>query len=212
LLHSDGKLQDQNLKMASIVQSSGRRMLGLVSDLLDFTMSRLGSGIPIVREETDLAMVVREALDEMRVRHPGRSFDLKVSGNLEGQWDGKRVFQALVNLVGNAAQHGAEDSPIEVIVRGEQAEILFSVKNQGKVISPEDQVKIFNPFKRLHSGEAIERNNQGSIGLGLYIAEQIAIAHEGGIEVESSVTGTTFELHLPRGVRSQRSPEGVARE
>lgn len=199
-LITEGKLSGGNLTMASRIRSSGERMLALVSDLLDFTRSRLGSGIPITRTDANVAALGRETLDEIRAHHPDRQFRFAASGDLRGQWDSRRVSQALSNLVENAVKHGAAASPIVLTARGEADEAVIAVQNRGAVIARDDQEQIFNPFRSTASGEGLERD-QGSMGLGLYIAQQIAIAHGGWIDVESSEKlGTTFQLHLPRSV------------
>ena len=108
------------------------------------------------------------------------------------------AYQALSNLVGNAVQHGGAATPIVVSARGEPDEVVLAVQNRGALIPDSDRQHIFDPFKRIASAEKAERE-QGSLGLGLYIAQQIAIAHGGRIDVESSEElGTTFQLHLPR--------------
>ena len=197
-LVTEGALSGENLTLASRIQTSGKRMLGLVSDLLDFTRSRLGSGIPITPTDTDLATLSSETLDEVRAHHPDRDFRFAASGDLRGQWDGERVSQALSNLIGNAVQHGNATSPIVVTAREEADGIAISVQNRGAVIPGADQADIFNPFKSIASSET-HKQDQKSMGLGLYIAQQIAIAHGGVIDVESSEElGTTFRLHLPR--------------
>jgi signal transduction histidine kinase len=74
---------------------------------------------------------------------------------------------------------------------------VIAVHNRGTVIAADDQEQIFNLFKRIPTAGTLEKD-QGSMGLGLYIAQQIAIAHGGSIDVESSdELGTTFKLHLP---------------
>ncbi len=166
--------------------------------LLDFTRSRLGRGIPITRTDTDIATISRETLDEISAHHPDRDFRLAASEDLRGQWDGKRVRQALSNLVENAVQHGSAATPIVVTAREEADEVVIAVQNRGAVIPGDDQDEIFNPFKSIASAEKLEQD-QESMGLGLYIAQHIAIAHGGWIDVESSAElGTTFQLHLPR--------------
>jgi signal transduction histidine kinase len=197
-LVTEGNLTDRNLTLASRIRTSGERMLALVSDLLDFTRSRLGRGIPITRTDTDIAALARDTLDEIGARHPSRKLHFAANGDLRGTWDSKRVSQALSNLVGNAVQHGGEATPVMVTARGTADEAVITVHNRGAVIARDDQQQIFNPFKKLESGEKTEKD-QGSMGLGLYIAQQIAIAHGGWIDVESSeADGTLFELHLPR--------------
>lgn len=197
-LVTEGNLTDRNLTLASRIRSSGERMQALVSDLLDFTRSRLGRGIPITRTDTDIAAISRDTLEEIGAHHPNRELHFAASGDLRGKWDSKRVSQALSNLIGNAVQHGAESTPIMVTARGAADEAVIAVHNRGVVIAGDDQQQIFNPFKKLASAQQTDKD-QGSMGLGLYIAQQIAIAHGGRIDVESSEEGgTTFELHLPR--------------
>lgn len=198
-LVTDGNLAGRTLAMASTVRSSGERMLALVSDLLDFTRSHLGRGIPITRAETDVSSVARETVEEARTRHPGHEFQLTASGEFRGRWDSRRISQALANLLENAVQHGSANSAIIVTVSGDTEEAVISVRNQGVVIPPgDDRVQIFNPFRSLTSAEGVEQNH-GSMGLGLYIAQQIGLAHGGRIDVESSEEhGTTFQLHLAR--------------
>lgn len=196
-LLTEGDLTGPNRALASRIRSSGERMLALVSDLLDFTRSRLGSGIPVTPTDTDIAAVGRETLEEISAHHPDREIRFAGSGELRGQWDGKRISQALTNLVGNAVQHGTPATPIVVAARGEPDEVVIAVQNRG-VIAGGDRERIFSPFTRVGSAETLGQD-QGSMGLGLYIAQQIAIAHGGWIDVESSEElGTTFLLHLPR--------------
>jgi len=198
-LVSDGELTGTNLIMASRIQSSGRRGQRLVSDLLDFTSARLGRGIQITRTESDLADVTREAVDEIATQHPSRELRLEVSGDVRGRWDPQRVAQALTNLVGNAVQHGAKDTPITVTVRGEPDEAAISVHNLGPVIPREEQHQIFNPLVRMAASGSTDEV-EGSMGLGLYIVEQIALAHGGWIGLTSAPDeGTTFTLHLRSG-------------
>ncbi len=197
-LVTEGDLSGANLTMASRIRSSGERMLALVSDLLDFTRSRLGRGIPITRTATDIAALSRETIDEIGAYHPDREFQLSVSGDLRGQWDSERVRQALSNLVENAVKHGTASTPIAVTALGEDEEAVIAVQNRGAVIARGEQEQIFDPFKSIVSPERLERDQEG-MGLGLYIAQEIAIAHGGRIDVESSQErGTTFRLHLPR--------------
>lgn len=196
-LVSDGDLTGTNLTMATRIRSSARRMKAMVADLLDFTSARLGRGIPISPAEIVLAEIAHEAVEEVAAQYPEREIRLETSGDTRGRWDGDRVRQALSNLIGNAVQHGAESAPVAVGVRGEDDEVVISVHNAGAVIEKDDQHQIFDPFKRVASTE--DSPDEGSMGLGLYIAQQIVVAHDGRVAVRSSPEeGTTFELLLPR--------------
>jgi signal transduction histidine kinase len=197
-LLTEGELTGANFTLAARIRRSGERMQSLVGDLLDFTRSRLGRGIPITRTSTDVERIGHEAIQEIGPQHPDREILLMASGDLQGEWDEKRVAQALSNLIGNAVQHGAVGTPIAVTARGEADDVVVSVHNQGAVIGGDDQHRIFNPFMRVISADS-SRSEQASMGLGLYIAQQIAISHGGWIDVQSSVElGTTFEFRLPR--------------
>jgi len=199
-LATNGRVTGRDLTLAERIYSSGRRMNRLVGDMLDFTRSRLGRGIPLTPEEIDLGEIGRDAVEECQTTHPTGDLRFEVRGNVRGEWDPSRVSQALCNLITNAVQHGAASTATVVRARGEAEEVVVSIHNLGRLIEPEDQQLIFDPFKRIMSTEP-QVTAQGSMGLGLYIAEQIALAHGGSIQVRSTVEeGTTFELHLPRRV------------
>jgi signal transduction histidine kinase len=186
-----------HLKTVSRILRSGTRMNEIIGDLLDFTRTRLGGGIPVLREDMDLETVSRQAVDEITAFHPGCVVHFEASGPLRGQWDKGRITQALSNLVGNAYQHGAENGPIEVTVRGERDQVVLSVHNQGPAIAPEHLLDIFNPFRQL-GPDRTKRKDATSLGLGLYIVQAIVTAHQGTIAVESTERGTTFSVRLPR--------------
>ena len=189
-------------KSASLILNSGQRMNALVGDLLDFTRSRLGHGIPIVRADMDLGKAGRQTVDEIVALHPQRAVNVEASGDLRGQWDGARISQALSNVVNNAVQHGSDKTPINVTIRGDVDEVRLSVQNQGPVIPANEVDRIFDPMYRIDGGKpAAPREN---LGLGLYITERIVMAHGGTIRVESSAaSGTTFTMHLPRRVGTE---------
>ena len=183
---------------ASRILTSGARIKGMVNDLLDFTRTRLGAGIPLACAEMDLAEVGRQTVDEVAAYHPGRDLRFEASGPVRGSWDAARVGQALSNLVGNAVQHGSPGTPVSVAVRGAADEVTVAVHNLGPVIPPADVHRIFSPLKRITRG-APHPHDAGSLGLGLYIANEIVKGHGGRIDVESSeARGTTFTVHLPR--------------
>lgn len=197
-LVEDGGLKEPVLTMAKRIRSSAERMRRLVADLLDFTSARLGRGVPITPTDADLSEIARETLAEVGGQFPEREIRFAASGDTTGRWDTQRVSQALSNLVGNAVQHGAEGTGISVDVDGSADEVVVSVHNSGSVIRADDVERIFDPFRQIATGEAAG-GVPGSMGLGLYIAQQIAFSHGGSIEVQSAAgRGTTFLLHLPR--------------
>jgi signal transduction histidine kinase len=187
-------------RLLTRIAGSATRSVTMVGDLLDFTRSRLGDGIPVARAEMNLGKVVREVVDETAAAHPGRRIRADTRVEQRGRWDAARLRQALGNLVGNAVQHGAEGTTITVEVRGTEEEVTVAVHNRGAVIPSEQLDGLFNPMRaRQAPRTAVARGPTGSLGLGLYIAERIVHAHDGRLEVESTeASGTTFTVHLPR--------------
>ena len=198
------EIPERLLKSASLILTSGQRMNALVGDLLDFTRSRLGRGIPIVRAEMDIAKVGRHAVEEIAALHPQRVVNFEATGELHGQWDSARVSQALSNVINNAVQHGSDKTPIHVTLRGDADEVSLAVQNQGPVIPTNQLDKIFDPMHRIEGDKPVAPRD--NLGLGLYIAERIVAAHGGTIGVESSEEkGTTFTIHLPKRMRTEGS-------
>jgi signal transduction histidine kinase len=186
--------------LAERIASSSRRMDRMVGDLLDLTRSRLGGGIPIARDWMDLEDAVREVVGELSAQHPGRAIEVKAAGDVRGRWDRGRLIQVLANLMGNALEHGAAETPVRVTIDGAIDEVTVAVHNHGVPIPGSLIPRIFDPMKRRN---AIARRATGAaanLGLGLYIAAQIVAGHNGRIDVESSASaGTTFTVRVPRG-------------
>ncbi len=192
-----GELAEPHLTLVGRTSHAARRMTRMVGDLLDLTRSRLGTGIPIVKAPMNLASEAAHAIDEIKGAHPAAVVQLNRSGDLTGSWDCPRVSQVLSNLLGNAVQHGAAGTKISLTARGEAHEVVLQVHNYGVPIADAERAGLFDPLKRIASGA--ERGAQGSLGLGLYIAERIVTAHGGTIDVNSTEgEGTFFTVRLPR--------------
>jgi signal transduction histidine kinase len=209
VLARSGQLDDENTQIASRMAASGRAMAGMIHDLLDFTRTRLGAGIPLCVASLDLGSLCQEVLDEVRAAHPGRRVHFDATGDLEGRWDAARLRQVLSNLVGNAIEHGDEGATIEVLAKSEGASVLLTVTNRGPVIPPSALPTIFDPFVRARPASGSSKQRSG-MGLGLYIARAIVTAHGGTIAVESSdTTGTMFTARLPRRHDQERRAPNV---
>ena len=182
---------------ASRLIRSGARMQALLNDMLDFNRTRLGLGINIAPTDADLEKLLADELDQLRAAHPDRRVDLDVEGDCQGVWDGRRLQQLLGNLVLNAIKYGAPDAPVRVVMTGEEREVRFEVRNHGPAIERTTLDRIFDPLQRgLNHKDSY--NADGNLGLGLYIAREIAKAHGGEIEARSDETETVFAVRLPR--------------
>jgi signal transduction histidine kinase len=196
-----GDLPEAALKKARLILKSSQRMNVLVADLLDFTRSRLGRGIPIVRADMDIAAVCRQTVEEIAALHPERVVNVDATGELQGQWDRARIIQAFSNVISNAVQHGSDDTPINVVIHGDAGEIALTVQNRGPVIAANELDQIFDPMHRIEGDKPVAPRE--NLGLGLYITERIVTAHGGTIGVESSEDeGTTFTIRLPTRART----------
>jgi hypothetical protein len=172
------ELPEPHLTLTSRIASSSTRMIGLVGDLLDFTRSRLGGGIPVEREEMSMGKALHEVVEEVLAAHPGAVVNMETRNEQQGEWDPARISQALGNLIGNALEHGFEDSEVTVVLSGDEQGICISVHNVGPAIPAERLDGIFNPMKT-RDANAASRGPSSNLGLGLYIAERIVQAHDG---------------------------------
>jgi signal transduction histidine kinase len=192
------ELTEPHLTLTTRIARSAERMNRMVGDLLDFTRSRLGGSLPIVRAPMDLGRETTLAVEEVRIANPDALIELDVSGDVQGEWDCNRMGQVLANLLGNAVQHGTARTQITVSLRGDAKQVALRVHNRSPVIDPKNLPGIFSPFKRLGKGDA-PAGTTSSLGLGLYIAERIVTAHGGTISVQSTdAEGTSFTVELPR--------------
>jgi signal transduction histidine kinase len=192
-----GGLEEPHRTLVTRASSSARRMNQMVLDLVEFTRTRLGDAIPVVRAEVDARRLVHDVVQEIAASYPDSIVQVETRGNLSGAWDADRLTQALTNLVGNAVQHGAAGTPIRVSAYGSVDEVIFSVHNEGPPIPAEQQATIFQEGQRVGArSPAADRRHQG---LGLYIVERIVAAHGGTVSLRStSGEGTTFTIRLPR--------------
>lgn len=210
VLLQDQSLPSKALKVGLRIFNSAKRMEAIVRDLLDFSTTHLGDGIPIDPATVDLAEICMGVVDEARTFHPDRKIELVIEGDLTGAWDGQRIAQAFSNLISNAVQHGKPECVIKVAIRGFPAEVIYEVKNEAEVIPPAKLRTLFDPVKRFAIRPASERvaSQTQNLGLGLYVVKQIVAAHEGQVSVTSSEDdGVVFSARLPRVTPHRRTDD-----
>src|SRR5947209_1065873 len=178
-----------------IIISQARRLVRIVDDLLDD--ARLASGqFTLVREVCDVAILAKEAVEQLRPIAPYHSFLLEVpDAPVMGNWDSGRLQQALGNLLDNAIKYSDPETTITVRINAMQDVVHISVHNQGTSIPSADTSQLFRPYVRLKG----TNRRQGS-GLGLYITKCIVEAHGGALRLEPHAgeeQGTTFSFDLP---------------
>ena len=201
LLLQDDKLAPKHVSVSQQIRRSVDRVNEIVSDLLDFSTTHLGSGIPVTLAAMNFDAECTAIVDELRMFYPNSDIRLDMKGDLTAYWDRVRIGQALSNLVANAIHHGSTDTPIWVTVTASGNEIQWAIQNQGKAIGNDELRVMFDPGRRLSLNLSDGRTYQdGHLGLGLYVTRAIVEAHNGVIRVTSNAEeGTTFSISLPRG-------------
>jgi len=174
-----------------LMQGSVSRMSALIDDIMDFARGRLGSGIEIGRSDVQLAPVLRQVIDELRRIASARTIVAELRIDTPVHCDAARIGQLLSNLLANALTHGSSETPIHVTAHRADGWFELSVSNSGPPIPAAALERLFQPFFR---GET--RASQQGLGLGLYIAFEIARAHGGTLTATSSPERTTFTFRM----------------
>ncbi|HLA74095.1 MAG TPA: GAF domain-containing sensor histidine kinase [Steroidobacteraceae bacterium] len=186
------KLDEPAKKMVAMMQRSVRRMAHLIDDVLDFARGRLGGGLALSTSTEALTPVLDQVVAELRAAFPERVIETEFTDAECVKCDRARIAQLLSNLVANALTYSTAGTPVRVKTSVAEGHLELSVWNQGEPIPPESMSRLFQPYAR---GE-VKAGQQG-LGLGLYIASEIARAHGGSIDVTSNTEETVFTVRFP---------------
>ena len=201
--------------VATRMFNSAKRMSKLINDLIDFTRTHLGPGIPIRVKQGSMAALCEEVVNESRTFHPERMINLQVPPQLDAIFDEGRIAQVLSNLIGNAIQYGSEDAPVTVLVTASEHDVVIAVNNRGGAIAPDKLASIFDPMVRIAASvnsSSTDYTERTSLGIGLYISREIIHAHGGRIGLASmAADGTTFTVTMPRLPQGFQSDETTKR-
>jgi phosphoserine phosphatase RsbU/P len=194
MLRRSGALRaaPSELGVLDMINATTSRMSRLIDNLLDFARGRLGGGITLARHASaPLAPVLAQIVDELRTAFPGRVIETSIAITQPVDCDRDRMGQLVSNLLGNALAHGASDRPVRMGTSTEAGMFKLWVANEGTAIPEAAMLRLFEPFFR---GEV--RGSQRGLGLGLYIASQIAQAHGGTLTVTSTPVETRFTFAM----------------
>ncbi|WP_244444556.1 PAS domain-containing sensor histidine kinase [Nitratireductor basaltis] len=196
------QLSDRGEQVLSLVGKSTNRMVELIDDVLDFARGRLGEGIPVDRSPPGpLTPVLQQVIEEIASSNPDREIVVKLELSSDVECDRHRLAQMVSNLLGNAVIHGDPERPVRLEAREENGRLVLSVINHGKPIPAEVRKRLFHPFSRGEPG-----GTHKGLGLGLYIAREIAVAHGGTLRVKSDEMETRFTLRMPLRAPTPRAP------
>jgi signal transduction histidine kinase len=192
--------------LRKMVARDGRQiqsMIRLINDMVDVTRIRSGK-LSIRPAETELASLLERIVGDLaqRTEAAGGTIELHAPEKVAGVWDEFRVEQVIINLLTNALRYGGSQ-PVKITLLRDEQHAEIEVRDQGVGISPEDQLRIFNPFERAGTKDVRE-----GLGLGLYIARQLAESHGGKLEVFSKPNeGAAFKLTLPLQLPPHLAPQ-----
>jgi signal transduction histidine kinase len=193
-----GPVNEQQREFLGDVLDGARRLLQLISDLLD--LSKIEAGKLAMRlDRVDLGGLLQRTAAQLRPLAARRSIRVELEHDpaTDGVWaDPDRLQQILQNFASNAFKFSGEGSTVRIRTRQQGAEYRLEVQDQGIGISAQDQERLFADFVQLDAGEA--REHQGT-GLGLALCRRIAEAHGGRVGVVSAPgQGSLFFAQMPR--------------
>jgi signal transduction histidine kinase len=178
--------------VVAMMRNSALRMARLIDNILDFARGRLGGGLSMTPVVDDgLQTMLEQVIAEMQMAWPGRIIQSEISLSRPVTCDSQRIGQMLTNLLVNALTHGEPAGPVRVQACSDGSGFELSVTNYGEAIPANTLDHLFQPFSR-----ASARPGQQGLGLGLYIASEIARAHKGTLKVVSSVDETRFTFRM----------------
>lgn len=191
LLETEHDEEEQAL--LHMIQRGTKRITRLIEDTLDLAKIRLGGGIHIHRTtERPIQKVLEQVIAELHAVWPERVIETRFALHDPVAIDANRMGQLFSNLLSNALTYGSADKPVIVEARSGKNRFKFEVTNAGRPIPVPLLSQLFKPFTRGKEKEGL--------GLGLYIASEIARAHGGTLSVVSTEAGTTFRLSMPATV------------
>ncbi|MCP5412013.1 MAG: HAMP domain-containing histidine kinase [Alphaproteobacteria bacterium] len=198
LIAKPGAAQDQAGEYASHIANAGRRLLAVVSDVMD--MSKLEAGALILdKAPLNISDVIEAALSQTRDAFTAKKQSVTINADaglplVDG--DGVRLRQLLVNLLSNAGKFTGEGGRILILARAAaEGSITIAVADTGSGMTHEQIVTALKPFSQIQSH--LVRNQEGA-GLGLPIAMGLARLHGGSLFIDSRPgAGTTAVVTLP---------------
>jgi PAS domain S-box-containing protein len=189
-----GGLSDEQAERVLRISRAAERVGGIIRDLLDYTRARQGEALAIDPVDTAVEDLAKGIVLDTHSDHSHRDITFASTGPCRACVDPGRFGQVLMNLLGNALQHGSPTCRVRVSLEETDGEVQLSVANDGAPIPPSVQAELFEPFRR-----GGERQDRSGLGLGLFIVREIARAHRGDVTVTSThENGTTFIVRFPK--------------
>jgi signal transduction histidine kinase len=183
--------EETRQEFLTIIDEEADKLAELIDNILESAKLQSKS-VQLNLQPLRLDALIRDVVLRVRARHKNLEVELKLEQVPPIQGDNVRITQVFDNLFSNATKY-ASGAKISVAVKEQNDSLLVIFSDRGPGIPKAYLPYIFERFYRVPG----ERTSKGS-GLGLYICNQIVIAHHGKIWVESELNkGTTFYIQLP---------------
>lgn len=190
--YMDRFITDEKQKnLIGVIKQSGYRMNELIGNVMDFARTRMGEGIVIAPQHVELKPVLEHVVEELKFLFPNRKIEVDLALLDPIFCDADRIGQLISNLLANALTHGNPQSSVNFTGQHEANKLKLSVANDGDPIPESLQIILFTPFKKEGN-----RPSKNGLGLGLYIADQIAKAHGGTLTCTSTEEETRFTFEM----------------
>ncbi len=188
-----GELDQRNKDLVELMRASVNRMGLLIENLLDQARKRSGAGIVVERDWiSDLGVSLQQIMAELQAVAPKQPINSEIDLPAPIHCDAARISQLFSNLLANAVTHGTHGAPVQVRAQSTEEVFHLSVTNKGEKIGEDRLPSLFEPFER-----GGDRPSREGLGLGLYIASEIAKAHGGTLSVTSTEEETAFTFEMP---------------
>jgi signal transduction histidine kinase len=200
LEHADSLPASRQNDFLEIIRFQSSRLSQLIGNVLDLGL--LEEGHLVVRPTAcDVNEVIAEVVTTLRVNMNARQVTVSVDTPAEPllAWvEPERLLQILYNVVGNAVKYTHSGGGVRILAAADGDDVRLRIADDGPGMTEAELAHLFSLFYRTE--DALESEVQGT-GLGLYIVKTLVDAHNGRVEVTSSVAaGTTFTITLPKAV------------
>ena len=184
-----GNIKDENQKsLLKKIEETSFRMKGIIDDVLDFSSIGLDYGFIRVPDKQRMDSLIRQILTEFELLH-NITLIANINLPIDIPCDHHKMGRAFTNLIGNAIKHGNPQQNIEINAFVQNEHFIFSVTNEISYPQSSDLTELFKPF--------VKGTNSNGLGLGLFIANEIAKIHKGKITVNLEDNKITFNLMIP---------------
>lgn len=184
------------------ISSASGRMQRLIDHVMDLSRIGAGMGLGLRPAEVDLSTLLRDIVSEAALAHPGARYETELAADVVARVDVDRIGQVVANLLSNARHHGEPGQAIVVQLRAEDDRVVFEIRNAGKPIDTELADALFSPFKHQSLGNI---HNRKGLGLGLFIAHEVVLGHDGAIDYRYDEPHVVFRVSVPRTGPAERS-------